>query len=139
MELEAEPIERITPGAVSDVVDIQTSTGTFLACGVATHNCYARPTHARNSFELLSRALELLKKRMGNDVRIVTAGADWSKLFALAGIAPVTPVKPEWRAPVDSDEKHTWLDAHGDRIEVAAFHGRPVWFSTGLTSPSNAR
>ncbi len=28
-----------------DVVDIQTSTGTFFAAGLATHNCYARPTH----------------------------------------------------------------------------------------------
>jgi DNA repair photolyase len=35
----------IEPGPVMDVVDIQTSTGTFYAGGLATHNCYARPTH----------------------------------------------------------------------------------------------
>jgi DNA repair photolyase len=29
----------------ADVVDIQTSTGTFFAAGLATHNCYARPSH----------------------------------------------------------------------------------------------
>lgn len=40
--------------------------------------CYARPTHVRNSFELLSHALQIVKKRMGGGVRIVTAGADWS-------------------------------------------------------------
>jgi DNA repair photolyase len=40
-----EPIEAIEPGPVRDVVDIQTSTRTFYAAGLATHNCYARPTH----------------------------------------------------------------------------------------------
>jgi DNA repair photolyase len=38
-------VEAIEPGPVRDVVDIQTSTGTFYAAGLATHNCYARPTH----------------------------------------------------------------------------------------------
>ena len=40
-----ERIEAIEPGARRDVVDIQTSTGTFYAAGLATHNCFARPTH----------------------------------------------------------------------------------------------
>ena len=62
--------------------------------------------------------------------------ADWSKLFALAGIGAVTPLKPEWRSPVDSDEKHAWLDQHGDRIEGASYHGKPVWLSIGLSAPS---
>jgi DNA repair photolyase len=43
--LEPDPIEAIEPGPVRDVVDIQTSTGTFYAAGLSTHNCYARPTH----------------------------------------------------------------------------------------------
>jgi hypothetical protein len=43
--LDPEVIEGIEPGSVRDVVDIQTSTGTFYAGGLATHNCYARPTH----------------------------------------------------------------------------------------------
>jgi DNA repair photolyase len=43
--LDPEPIEAIEPGPVGDVVDIQTSTRTFYAAGLATHNCYARPTH----------------------------------------------------------------------------------------------
>ena len=41
----ADWIEAIEPGPVRDVVDIQTSTRTFFAAGLATHNCYARPTH----------------------------------------------------------------------------------------------
>jgi DNA repair photolyase len=40
-----EPIEAIEPAGVRDVLDIQTSTGTFFAAGLATHNCYARPSH----------------------------------------------------------------------------------------------
>jgi DNA repair photolyase len=40
-----EPVEAIEPAGLRDVVDIQTSTGTFFAAGLATHNCYARPTH----------------------------------------------------------------------------------------------
>lgn len=45
MNLDNDPICAIEPGPVADVVDIQTSTGTFLAAGLATHNCYARPSH----------------------------------------------------------------------------------------------
>jgi DNA repair photolyase len=41
----AEPIRAIEPGPRRSLVDIQTTTGTFFASGLATHNCYARPTH----------------------------------------------------------------------------------------------
>jgi DNA repair photolyase len=44
-KMEFDPIEAIEPGPERDVVDIQSSTGTFYAAGLATHNCYARPTH----------------------------------------------------------------------------------------------
>ena len=40
--------------------------------------CYARPGHPRNCFELLMEALKRLKQRLGEDVCIVTAGAEWS-------------------------------------------------------------
>jgi GT2 family glycosyltransferase/glycosyltransferase involved in cell wall biosynthesis/SAM-dependent methyltransferase len=40
--------------------------------------CYARPGHPRNCFELLMEALKRLKQRLGEDISIVTAGADWS-------------------------------------------------------------
>lgn len=45
MNLDPEAVRAIEPGPVGDVVDIQTSTRTFLAAGLATHNCYARPSH----------------------------------------------------------------------------------------------
>jgi O-antigen biosynthesis protein len=39
---------------------------------------YARPDHPRNGFELGISALQKLKLKMGDHVRIVTAGAMWS-------------------------------------------------------------
>ena len=39
---------------------------------------YARPGHPRNCFELISAALKQTKKIFGKDIRIITAGADWS-------------------------------------------------------------
>ncbi len=70
----AEEIEALEPGPAREVVDIQTSTGTFYASGLATHNCYARPTHeylgysAGLDFEtkilVKPRAPELLRKKL---------------------------------------------------------------------------
>jgi DNA repair photolyase len=45
MNLAPETVRCIEPAGVRDVVDIQTSTRTFCAGGLATHNCYARPSH----------------------------------------------------------------------------------------------
>lgn len=45
LRIDPDPIEAIEPAGEADVVDIETSTGTFFAAGLATHNCYARPTH----------------------------------------------------------------------------------------------
>jgi len=45
MNADPEPIRNIEVGPRRDVVDIQTSTRTFFAAGLATHNCYARPSH----------------------------------------------------------------------------------------------
>jgi glycosyltransferase involved in cell wall biosynthesis len=39
--------------------------------------CYGRPGHPRNSFELLSAALRLLKQRMGDRLLAISAGAEW--------------------------------------------------------------
>lgn len=35
------PVTALEPVGVRDLIDIQTSTGTFFAAGLATHNCYA--------------------------------------------------------------------------------------------------
>ncbi len=49
--------------------------------------CYARPGHPRNCFELLGEALKRLKQRMGDDVRIYSAGAEWDPSdYGLKGI-----------------------------------------------------
>jgi DNA repair photolyase len=45
MHLAPERVVRVEPAGEREVVDIQTSTGTFFAAGLATHNCYARPSH----------------------------------------------------------------------------------------------
>jgi hypothetical protein len=41
LETAPDPIVHVEAGPVADVVDLQTSTRTFLAAGLATHNCYA--------------------------------------------------------------------------------------------------
>ncbi len=50
MNVDAQTVRAIEPGRTTDVVDIQTSTGTFFAVGLATHNCYARPSHEQLGF-----------------------------------------------------------------------------------------
>jgi len=64
VNLDPEPIERIESGAVADVVDITTSTGTFYAAGLATHNCYARPSHEYLGF---SAGLDFERRIMVKD------------------------------------------------------------------------
>ncbi len=41
LDSDSDPVQRIENGPIQDVVDIQTSTHTFFAAGLATHNCYA--------------------------------------------------------------------------------------------------
>jgi glycosyltransferase involved in cell wall biosynthesis len=48
---------------------------------------YGRPGHPRNCFELGARALRLVKRELGNNVRIVSAGSRWNpREFGLDGI-----------------------------------------------------
>jgi len=48
---------------------------------------YGRPGHPRNGFELGISALKILKAKMGDQVRIVTAGSSWSpKEYGVEGI-----------------------------------------------------
>jgi serine/threonine-protein kinase len=59
---------------------------------------------------------------------------DWQPFIKAAGydVRALSPVAPEWAAPVDSDLKSAWLAKDGSRIEAAAYHGRPVWFAAGV-------
>jgi GT2 family glycosyltransferase len=48
---------------------------------------YGRPGHPRNGFEIGAAALKQLKKKYGNRVRIVSAGANWNPTdFGLEGV-----------------------------------------------------
>ncbi len=38
---------------------------------------YGRPGHPRNCFELIGAALHILRKRMGDELLVISAGADW--------------------------------------------------------------
>jgi O-antigen biosynthesis protein len=46
--------------------------------GPVTVFIYARPGHIRNCWELASQSIDLVKRRFGDDVRIVTAGS-WAR------------------------------------------------------------
>ncbi len=72
----ADRIVGIDKGPTIDVVDIQTSTGTFFAAGLATHNCFARPYHEYLGFSagldfetkivVKENAPALLRKRLSH-------------------------------------------------------------------------
>ncbi len=60
---------------------------------------------------------------------------DWRELLGTTGVAVASlrDVEPEWAAPVDSDAKRAWRGTYPDgteaRVEVASYHGRPVWLA----------
>jgi Protein kinase domain/zinc-ribbon domain len=63
---------------------------------------------------------------------------DWTPLFAAAGMEQkaFTPVKSEWNPLLFADERAAWTRAgaqtpyESERLEAAAYHGRPVYFET---------
>jgi len=61
----------------------------------------------------------------------------WDRFIRAAGFDPamLRATPPERSAPVDTDGKSAWLAKDGRRVEAAAFHGRPVWFSSGPLVP----
>ena len=88
MNVDAAPVRAIERGPVRDVVDIQTSTGTFYAAGLATHNCYARPSHEYLGF---SAGLDFERKIMVKEdapelLRAALASRRWEpQVVALSG------------------------------------------------------
>ena len=88
MNLDAETVRAVEPGAIADVVDIQTSTGTFIAAGLATHNCYARPSHEYLGF---SAGLDFERRIMVKDdapalLRRTLSSSRWEpQVVALSG------------------------------------------------------
>jgi DNA repair photolyase len=86
---EATPIDGVEPGPVRDVVDIQTSARTFFAAGLATHNCYARPTHEYLGFSagLDFETRILVKEDAPQLLRRALAAKSWRpQPLALSGV-----------------------------------------------------
>jgi DNA repair photolyase len=84
-----QPVDAIEPGPIRDVVDIQTSTGTFFAAGLATHNCYARPFHEYLGFSAgLDFETRILVKRDAPALlRKALAAPGWRpQVIALSGV-----------------------------------------------------
>jgi predicted Ser/Thr protein kinase len=63
---------------------------------------------------------------------------DWPALLRETALdaAALRVTAPQWASPVDSDRKAAWEGTYGTgpsaaavRVEAAAYHGRPVWFS----------
>src|SRR5207302_2595422 len=61
---------------------------------------------------------------------------DWSLLFAAAGLdlKALTPAEPIWNSLASSDTRAAWTGTWPGstrplRVEAAALHGKPVWFS----------
>jgi DNA repair photolyase len=117
----ADRIEAIEPGPVREVIDIQTSTRTFFAAGLATHNCYARPTHEYLGFSagidfetrilVKERAPELLRQRL--------AARSWKpQVVALSGVTD--PYQPAERR----------LELTRRCLAVLAEFRNPVWIVT---------
>ena len=50
MHADPERVIAVEPGPATEVIDVETSTRTFFAAGLATHNCFARPTHETLGF-----------------------------------------------------------------------------------------
>jgi len=153
----ADWIEAIEPGPVREVVDIQTSTRTFFAAGLATHNCYARPTHEYLGFSagldfetrilVKERAPELLRQRL--------AAKSWKpQVVALSGVTdPYQPaerrleltrrclaVLAEFRNPVVIVTKSFLVTRDADLLaELARFEAAQVLLSITTLDPELQR
>jgi len=65
------------------------------------------------------------------------AHVDWNALLAAAGLdaSQLKAVDPQWTPPHMADERAAWTGTVGGRanvplrVEAAAWHGKPVWFS----------
>ena len=90
-------IESVESVGVRDLIDIQTSTGTFFAEGLATHNCYqgSTPSGAHSSMENMEKVIhELAKAKVqevangGGETTYHPQFAEICKKFAQAGVVP---------------------------------------------------
>ncbi|MEX0892028.1 MAG: PA0069 family radical SAM protein [Gemmatimonadota bacterium] len=101
MNLAPEVVRAVEPGQTADVIDIQTSTGTFIAGGLATHNCYARPTHEYLGFSagLDFESRILVKENAPALLRKALSAKSWKpQSIALSGNTdPYQPIERQLR------------------------------------------
>ncbi len=136
---EPERVVAVERGSRRDLVDIQTSTGTFFAAGLATHNCYARPTH---EYLGLSAGLDFetkifVKSDAPRLLRAELASPSWKpQVIALSGVTdPYQPVErrlgltraclevlAEVRNPVGIVTKSRLVERDADVLQELARH-----------------
>ena len=157
MNLDPEPVRALEPGPPADVVDIQTSTRTFYAAGLATHNCYARPSHEYLGF---SAGLDFERRIMVKDdapelLRKTFVSPRWEpQVVALSGntdcYQPVErklgltrrclEVFAEFRNPVSAITKSALVARDADLFAELARHGAAqVFLSVTTLDPELAR
>jgi len=153
----AEPVAAIEAGPVRDVVDIQTSTGTFYAAGLATHNCYARPTHEYLGFSagLDFETRILVKQRAAELLRARLSARSWRpQTLALSGVTDCyqpaerrleltrrcLEVLLEFRNPVTVVTKSHLVTRDADLLrELAGFDAASVFVSVTTLDPELQR
>ena len=157
MNCAPETIRAIEAGPVTDVVDIQTSTRTFFGGGLATHNCYARPSHEYLGF---SAGLDFERRIMVKEdapalLRQALSSPRWvPQVVALSGntdaYQPVErrlgitrrclEVFAEFRNPVGIVTKSTLVARDADLLAELARHGAAhVCCSVTTLDPDLAR
>lgn len=157
MNLDPETVRAVKPGPLGDVVDIQTSTGTFFAAGLATHNCYARPSHEYLGFSAgldFERRI-VVKENAPALLRETFASRKWQpEVVALSGntdcYQPVErrlgitrrclEVFAEFRNPVSAITKSALVARDADLFaELARHQAAHVLFSVTTLDPELAR
>jgi DNA repair photolyase len=97
MNVDPERVLAVERGPCTDVVDIETSTGTFYAAGLATHNCFARPTHETLGFSsgLDFETKILVKRNAPALLREELSRKSWKpQVIAISGVTdPYQPVE----------------------------------------------
>jgi DNA repair photolyase len=144
-------------GLVLPLFDITTGTGDFIADGVVSHNCYARPTHqyldwgAGTDFErkivVKVNAPELLRKELARrswkGETIVFSGVTdaWQPLEASYGITRrCLEILLEYRNPVGVVTKGALIRRDRDLLAALAREAQArVWVSIGFDDDRTAR
>jgi DNA repair photolyase len=145
LELQPQPLEAVEPRAEAELVDLQTSTGTFFAAGLATHNCFARPTHEYLGFSAgLDFETKIVVKTDAPELlRAELSSPSWEpQVLALSGVTdPYQPIErkleltrrclavlAEFRNPVLVVTKNRLVTRDADLLAELAVDGAAAVF-----------